>query len=75
MRELASLGWTKSCIDGALFLKWDGKCFPGILMAHVDDMVMGGNFAARKRFEELGKRLEFGSLQENSFFREASYST
>ena len=67
VRELASLNWTKSCIDGALFLRWEGNCSTGILIAHVDDMVMGGNLAARKSFEELGKRLEFGSLEENTF--------
>ena len=67
VRELESLGWTKSCIDGALFLRWEDGVLTGVLIAHVDDMVMAGNQSAKKSFEELGKRLEFGSLEEDNF--------
>jgi len=67
VRELESLGWTKSCIDGAFFMKWENGTLVGALIAHVDDMVMAGTASAKRSFVELGSRLEFGSLEEDSF--------
>ena len=35
-----------------------------VLIAHVDDMATAGNSSARAGFEEPGRRLDFGSLED-----------
>ncbi|CAE7255113.1 unnamed protein product, partial [Symbiodinium sp. KB8] len=54
VRELESLGWSKGCVDEAVFLKWEAGKLTGVLIAHVDDMVMAGSLSAKKSLEELG---------------------
>ena len=58
VRELESLGWSKGCVDEAVFLKWEAGKLTGVLIAHVDDMVMAGSLSAKKSLEELGNSLE-----------------
>ena len=39
----------------------------GILVSHVDDLLMGGSPRAIQLLHELGKELGFGSLETGSF--------
>ena len=67
-KSLTRLGWQRSIIDSAMWLLWsDSGELEGLVISHVDDLLMGGNARARKLLDELGRELGFGSLESGSF--------
>ena len=68
-RSLTQLGWERSSIDAAQWFLWsaDHAKLEGIILSHVDDLLLGGNDRAKQSLLELGKELGFGSLEEKSF--------
>ena len=68
-RSLTQLGWERSSIDAAQWFLWsaDHAKLEGIILSHVDGLLLGGNDRAKQSLLELGKELGFGSLEEKSF--------
>ena len=67
-KSLTRLGWQRSIIDSAMWLLWsDSGELEGLVISHVDDLLMGGNARARTLLDELGRELGFGSLESGSF--------
>ena len=68
-RSLTQLGWERSAIDAAQWFLWsaDHQKLEGIILSHVDDLLLGGSEQARKSLLELGKELGFGTLEEKCF--------
>ena len=67
-KSLTRLGWERSSMDAAQwFLKGADGALEGIIVSHVDDLLMAGNDRARSTLEALGKELGFGSLETGSF--------
>ncbi|CAK8990756.1 unnamed protein product [Durusdinium trenchii] len=62
-------GWKISVLDSAMWMLWseDGSELEGIMLSHVDDLLMGGNERAQKTLESLGQELGFGSISNKSF--------
>ena len=56
-------------MDFACWLLWnkDRSKLDGIVLSHVDDLLLGGNAEAKKQIEDLGRELGFGSVEEGSF--------
>ena len=44
-KSLTKLGWQRSSLDAAMWFLWseDGKTMEGIVVSHVDDLLMGGS--------------------------------
>ena len=61
-------GWRMSSLDSAMWFLWspDGSQLDGILISHVDDLLLGGNSRARNTLELLGKELGFGSTSKGN---------
>ncbi|CAL1166460.1 unnamed protein product [Cladocopium goreaui] len=68
-KSLTALGWERSTIDAATWFLWssDRSSLDGMIVSHVDDLMMGGNARAEKSLEALGAELGFGSLERGSF--------
>lgn len=68
-KSVTKLGWVRSELDAALWFLWseDGGRLEGMLLSHVDDLLMGGNDRAHRLLLELGRELGFGSLETGSF--------
>ena len=68
-RALTERGWERSAMDFACWLLWnkDRSKVDGIVLSHVDDLLLGGNAEAKKQIEDLGRELGFGSVEEGSF--------
>ena len=72
-RSLADRGWERSQIDGAMWFLWSkptkgGKRqLEGVIVAHVDDLLMTGSALAEKSLEAVGAELGFGSVEKNDF--------
>ena len=68
-RSLTQLGWERSAIDAAQWFLWsaDHQKLEGVVLSHVDDLLLGGNERARKSLLDLGKELGFGTLEEKCF--------
>ena len=68
-RALTTLGWVRSEIDAALWFLWsdDKKELYGMVLSHVDDLLVGGNPIACKSIEKLGEELGFGSMEKGKF--------
>ena len=62
-------GWKLSALDNAMWMLWssDGSTLEGIMISHVDDLLMGGNSRAQGTLESLGAELGFGSISSKSF--------
>lgn len=56
-------GWRMSSLDSAMWFLWstDGSKLEGILISHVDDLLLGGNQRAHETLKSLGEELGFGS--------------
>jgi hypothetical protein len=67
-RCMSAHGWTLSFLDQACWYKWgsDGE-LQGMIVGHVDDLLFGGDTAARHSLDAIGKELGFGSLTEDDF--------
>ncbi|CAJ1366499.1 unnamed protein product [Effrenium voratum] len=68
-KSLTKLGWRRSALDAATWYLWteDSKTLLGIVIAHVDDLLMGGGKRAKALLDQLGEELGFGSLEHNRF--------
>ena len=68
-KSSTKLGWQRSSLDAAMWFLWseDGKTMEGIVVSHVDDLLMSGSPVAIASLEALGKELAFGSLEKGSF--------
>lgn len=68
-RALSERGWERSAMDFACWLLWneDRSKLDGIVLSHVDDLLLGGNMRAKKQIEDLGRELGFGSVEEGTF--------
>ena len=68
-KSLTRLGWERSLVDAATWFLWspDRKQLDGMIVSHVDDLMMGGNERAESLLQELGRELGFGSLESGSF--------
>ena len=71
-RCLAENGWERSQLDQALWLRWktakSGKReLSGILVAHVDDLLLAGDDDSRASFDKVGSELGYGSVEVDDF--------
>lgn len=59
-RALVELGFTRSAMDFAMWMLWSssGKV-EGVVLSHVDDLLVGGNLRCRQLIEKLGDQLGF----------------
>ena len=67
-KSLLRLGWRRSDMDAAQWFLYgaDGS-LQGIVVSHVDDLLMGGTDLAGKSLRALGDELGFGSLETGCF--------
>ena len=67
-KSVTKLGWVRSELDAALWFLWSGDgTLDGMLISHVDDLLMGGNARAHESLLQFGRELGFGSLETGSF--------
>ena len=72
-RSMAEHGWTRSLIDGAMWLLWSldaatkEKSLEGIIVAHVDDLLFTGSKKAEASLKAIGDELGFGSQEIDDF--------
>lgn len=67
-KSLSRLGWERRSMDAAQwFLKDTNGALEGIVVSHVDDLLMAGSNRAHTTLEALGKELGFGSLETGQF--------
>ena len=68
-RSLLAAGWERSPMDFACWLLWseDHTELHGILISHVDDLLLGGNLRAQEKLKALGEELGFGSVEYDDF--------
>jgi len=67
-RSLTQLGWERSVMDAAMWTLRDGQGnLQGIVLSHVDDLLLGGTQVAYESIRKLGEELGFGSFEKDSF--------
>ena len=68
-RALSEAGWERCPLDYACWLLWspDRITLEGMILAHVDDLLLGDNQRAKKKLLELGDQLGFGAIEEGEF--------
>ena len=68
-KEVTAMGWGRSSLDHACWVLWseDRKTLHGILLALVDDLLLGGDQRAQESLLSLGKSLGFGSIEYDDF--------
>ena len=68
-KSLTNLGWERSSLDAAMWMLWsaDRTKLDGLLVSHVDDLLLGGNERAKALLLKLGDELGYGSLEEKRF--------
>ena len=68
-KSLCKLGWVRSEIDAALWFLWSPEHTElyGMVLSHVDDLLVGGNDIAKASIDKLGAELGFGSLETGEF--------
>ena len=71
-RCLAENGWERSQLDQALWLRWrtnkaGDRELSGILVAHVDDLLLSGDGEAKTSFDQVGQELGYGSVELQDF--------
>ncbi|CAK9111467.1 unnamed protein product, partial [Durusdinium trenchii] len=54
-------GWQLSALDSAMWFLWEGSKLEGILISHVDDLLLAGGPRAHHTLQLLGAELGFGS--------------
>ncbi|CAL1128158.1 unnamed protein product [Cladocopium goreaui] len=65
-KSLIQQGWQRTTLDYACWVPWSpcGTRLDGVLISHVDDLLLGGNRRAVAKLQELGRELGFGSTSE-----------
>ena len=68
-RALSERGWERSAMDFACWLLWNESRtkLEGMVLSHVDDLLLGGSEKAKEQIADLGRELGFGSVEEGSF--------
>ena len=68
-KSLQAAGWERTVFDFACWLKWsdDRKKLRGIIISHVDDLLLGGDSTAQESLLTIGKELGFGSVEYDDF--------
>lgn len=68
-RALLEQGWERSSLDYACWLLWsnDKTTLDGVIISHVDDLLLGGGPRAQALLQDLGKLLGFGSVEYDDF--------
>ena len=68
-KSLQAAGWERTVFDFACWLKWsdDRKKLRGIIISHVDDLLLGGDTTAQESLLTIGKELGFGSVEYDDF--------
>ena len=68
-RALLESGWQRSFLDYACWMLWspDGTELEGVILSHVDDLLLGGNLRAQQSLLKLGELLGFGSIEYDDF--------
>ena len=63
-RALSERGWQRGMMDGACwYLRGAQRELRGIIISHVDDLLVTGDEEVKKHLYDLGKELGFGSLE------------
>lgn len=67
-RALQERGWERMTMDYAGWLLWSktGE-LEGMMLSHVDDLLMTGSKVAEEHLKSLGEELGFGSIDQGSF--------
>ena len=62
-------GWERSVIDYACWMLWseDRKQLEGMVISHVDDLLLGGNSKAQESLMTIGAKLGFGTVEFDDF--------
>ena len=67
-KSLVQLGWQRSKVDAAMwFLKDEAGKMHGVILSHVDDLLLSGDQIAKDSLDRLGRELGFGTLETGSF--------
>ena len=68
-RALLEQGWERSPMDYACWLLWseDKSTLEGVIISHVDDLLLGGGSRAQALLQDLGQILGFGSVEYDDF--------
>ena len=68
-RALLEEGWERSCMDYACWMLWsaDRTVLEGVIVSHVDDLLLGGTLKAQESLLRLGQQLGFGSVEYDDF--------
>lgn len=68
-KALLKQGWERSSMDFACWLLWseDRTYLEGVIISHVDDLLLGGTIVAQEKMLEIGKEFGFGSVSYDSF--------
>ncbi|CAK9081636.1 unnamed protein product [Durusdinium trenchii] len=68
-RSLQAAGWERTVFDYACWLLWseDRQNLEGIILSHVDDLLLGGNVRAQNSLLMIGQELGFGSVEYDDF--------
>ena len=67
-RSLTQLGWQRSVMDAAMWTLRDSKGnLLGIVLSHVDDLLIAGSSEAHRSMVKLGEELGFGSFEQDRF--------
>ena len=66
---VTALGWERSALNAAMWWLWNSNrtVLLGLIISHVDDLLMGGNKEAKKSLDKLGEELTFGSIESGKF--------
>lgn len=67
-RSLTKLGWKRSVMDAAMWTLRDARRnLQGIVLSHVDGLLLGGTQVAYESICKLGEEFGFGSFEKDSF--------
>ena len=68
-KAVTKRGWRISSLDNALWFLWsaNGAQLEGMMISHVDDLLLAGNSRAHETLTSLGAELGFGAISEGSF--------
>jgi hypothetical protein len=69
-RALLGRGWQRSPVDHACWFLWkkdDPTSLHGMIISHVDDLLMGGDDVAVASLKNVGQELGFGAYESDEF--------
>ena len=68
-KSFLAAGWERTVCDHACWMLWsdDHTRLEGIVISHVDDLLLGGNKRAQDSLMAIGANLGFGSVEFDDF--------